>query len=335
MIDTDLYCTQVFNSAVIDKQLQTDLRNQIVRIAQAVQIAAFPQPGVLLQPTTNSLRKSVEQLHFFDSSGQCRGASLWFIALVMNFKKKYPDVSTPTLLVAIAKEFEEGVGIQGAYLQKVHAEGSGEDRILGLLNVELQPHAEWDMRNKNVSAEIMEKVHVLEEGIYLLSFSGYQADRKEDSIPGHATVIIVEKGNYYFFDINAGLAGTGKDIGTADKIRDVAFLLLLCKNYSSSERANELFEKGWQNLQQILGERNGKLVQKAIAEDRKLFLEGRSWMSAFGVCGIIKGLESRGNILSEEVSGELMLNLCIRPGMLQVHLESAEKLRLKKCVFLG
>lgn len=318
-------------------QLNIDLADKIESIYGAVEKANFCPSHVLLQSTSNSLRHSVEQIHleenrpFFKNDGQCRGASEWFIALFLNFKKKYPKVPTHKLLVEIAKEFEEGVGIQGASLQKSYQENIEHQKIIHSLNFDLEEKPEWELRNKNVCTEILKNVYELEDGVYLLSFSGYKADKVEENIPGHATVIIIENGDYYFFDPNIGLAGTGLEIGTKDKINDVGFFLAMCKQYSPFDRADALFQKGLKDLSQVIGIEESKIIQKIAPE----FREGRSCLSAYAVYGIVKGFKKRGRIFSEKEQDEICLSLCVKPGLLQVHLEFSEALRLKKCIFLG
>jgi hypothetical protein len=318
------------------KQLNTDLADKIEHIYEAVEKANFGPSNVLLQSTSNSLRHSVEQIHleedrpFFKNDGQCRGASEWFIALFLNFKKKYPEVPTHKLLVEIAKEFEEGVGIQGACLQKSAQEDHEHQKIIHSLNFDLEKKSEWELRNKDVCTEILKNVYELEDGVYLLSFPGYKADKVEESIPGHATVIIVENGNYYFFDPNVGLAGTGRELGTEDKINDIAFFLTMCKQYSPFNRAEALFQKGLKDLSQVIGTKEAKIIQEIAPEFRK----GRACLSAYAVGAIFEGFKNRDRIFSKEEREQVLLSLCINPGLLQVKLEMSEALRLNKCIFL-
>lgn len=319
------------------KQLYDDLTSAIERIHEAVEKKIFQQSQVLLQSTHNSLRHSVESIQleenqpFFKNDGQCRGASEWFIAIFLNFRKKYPEIPTQVLLKEIAKEFEEGVGIQGAVLQKAYAADNEHQNILCSLNFDLKEQSVWDLGNKDFCVEILNHVLKLEDGIYLLGHSGYKATESEDTIPGHATAIVIENGDYYFFDINVGLVGTGRHIGTEDKTNDIGAFLLMCKQYSSFDRADALFQKGLKGLSQVIGDKEAKLIQKIAPE----FREGRACLKAYAVFGIIEGFKKKGRIFSESEESEIVLALCINPGLLQVHLEMSEAIRLKKCIFLG
>jgi hypothetical protein len=208
------------SAQALANQLNLDLVDKIECIYKVVQNASSSPSDVLLQSSHNILRRSIEQIHlkeekpFFVNEGQCRGGCEWFIALFLNFKKAHPETSTHKLLQEIAKEFVDGVGIQGACLQKSYQEDKQHQKITHALKFELEEKFEWDLNNKHLSAEIFKKIHELEDGVYLLSFPGYVAEKAEDSVPGHATVVIIESGNYYFFDLNVGLAGTGREIGT-------------------------------------------------------------------------------------------------------------------------
>lgn len=333
--------TQLAPDALADR-LRSDMAEKIERIYESVQTSQLCQQQVLLQNASNSLRRSVEHISLdakqpvFKNDGQCLGACEWLIALFLNIKKKHPDVATQKLLVEIAKEFKEGVGIQGACLQKSSEEDVDHQKIVRALNFELQEKSEWDLRNKEVSTEILKNILQLEEGVYLLSFSGYKSSpgghaTVEDDIPGHGTVIVIEKGNYYIFDPNVGVAGTGREIGTEDKIRDISFLLAMCRQYSPFERAEELFQKGLKELSQVIGEKEAKIIQKIIPA----FKEGRACLGAFAVHGIYEGFKQRGRIFSEKEESAIFFALCYNPGWLQIRLEMSEALRLRKCVFVS
>lgn len=317
------------------KQLHADLTNAVERIHEAVEKKIFQQSQVLLQSTYNSLRHSVECIQleesqpFFKNDGQ--RASEWFIALFLNFRKKYPEVPTQVLLKEIAKEFEEGVGIQGAVLQKAYAAANGHQNIINSLSFDLKEHSVWDLGSKDFCVEILNHVLKLEDGVYLLGHSGYKAAESEDTIPGHATAIVIENGDYYFFDINVGLVGTGRHIGTEDKTNDIGAFLLMCKQYSSFDRADALFQKGLKGLSQVIGDKETKLIQKIAPE----FGEGRACLNIYAVYGIIEAFKKKGRIFSESEEREIVLALCINPGTLRVQLENSEVIRLNKCIFLG
>ncbi len=313
-------------------QLNLDLIDRIESIYKSTQNDQAFSSGVLLEVANNALCRSVEQLHFFKNRGQCRGACEWFIALFLNFKKNHPEIPTHKVLIEITKEFAEGVGIQGAFLQKSYEEDNEHQNVIHSLNFDLEEHSTWDMRNKEVSSEILKKVNELEDGVYLLSFSGYAAEKQEDDIPGHATVIIIESGNYYFFDPNIGLAGTGRDVGTENKISDVACFLMICQQYSSFDRADQLFKNELKSLSKIIGEKEVKIIEDAVYQFRQ---KGKASLGAYEVKAILDGFKSRNRIFSSLEEDELFYALCIRPGLMQVKLELSESLRLKKCIFLG
>lgn len=190
-----------------------------------------------------------------------------------------------------------------------------------------------ELKNKDLSAEILKKVYELSDGAYLLSFAGYQcwSNFEKDNIPGHATAIIVENGNYYFFDPNVGLAATGRDIGTDDKTNDVGFFLAMCMLYSPYERADSLFQKGLIKLSEVVGSQEAKIIQEVVPEYRN----GMSCLSAYAVLGIIDGFKKRGRIFSESEVDHLFDSLCVSPGLMQVNLEMSQALRLRKFTFLG
>lgn len=306
------------------------LAKDLIDRAEAIysRILQEKQPSkTCLQSASNSLRRSVGRIHLenkpvFEDDGQCAGACKWFIALFFHLKTKYPEVSTHQLLTQICKEFADGVGIQGALLQKY-----GHEEILHSLNLNRGNRTEIDLKNKDAQIEILNEIYKLSDGVYTLSFSGCPGGRMGwgtvDAIPGHATAIIIENKDYYFFEPNLGLLGTGVNIGSENKIGDVALFLQICTLYSPYERANELFKQGLEQLAEMFNPKDAKFFREACLRYRK---EGRANLS-IDEAGTIHAYftEEKKYVFSRK---NLLLALCFKPDLLQFRLESAEALRL-------
>lgn len=244
-------------------------------------------------------------------------------------EKKHPEVPTSELLIQIAKEFSEGVGIQGAFLQKYRGTGEHE-HIINALKLSIEKLPKIDLNHKDVQIEILTKIAELKEGIYLLSFSGSPAGvawGTYAAIPGHATVIIIEGRNYYFYEPNVGLLGTGLEIGTQDKINDVGLFLMLCDQYSPYGKANALFQKGLSNLSHLLTPKETKTIQELAVEFRG---DKEGYFNAPQALAIFEGFKNKGRKFSEAEEDEILGALCFDPAFLQIRLEASEALSLSK-----
>ena len=317
--------------------LKEDLEARVETIYQDVLKAEIAPSDLLLQPAKNSLRHSVGQISlkdqpFFKNSGQCSGSCTWFIALYLHLKNKHPEISTHQLLLRIAKEFEEGAGVQAAFLQRYQ---KNNDKIIEALKLSREKTSEIDFNLRFIThkkgvhedtdlyTEILQKISELKNGIYKLSFPGSPAAcslGRGDEIPGHATVIIVENESYYFFDPNVGLIGTGDKIGSQNKMNDAMTFMAICRQYLPYGQADELFHKGIESLLTTL-ELNPEQVGiiQTVAKCRG---RGNVFFGAYAAFAIAKELSKNGRNLTKEEEDKVLIALSVAPALLMVRLES-------------
>jgi hypothetical protein len=94
----------------IVSELRNDLTEKAHLIYERVQKRIDPIKGVLIQPSSNALRRSVELIQvegspLFENKGHCSGASIWAIALFHAIKKNHPEIPAAKILAEIVKEF--------------------------------------------------------------------------------------------------------------------------------------------------------------------------------------------------------------------------------------
>lgn len=135
-----------------------------------------------LKPEDSIIDKGVR---FFRDCGMCRGASDWFISLYLQAKEENPDIDTEKLVVALGNRFKYGLRSAPALLQNV-------------LSSNLRKAA-TNVHYSGVDLHLTENrdenlINQLEDGIFMVQFAT------------HACVLIKDKKNYYFFDINEGVS---------------------------------------------------------------------------------------------------------------------------------
>jgi len=278
-------CSSYFSpdgSTIQFQKLKTDLIGKIEEIYQRVQASTESSSEFILQRTKNRLLESVAEIEvdgkrIFENDGQCLGFCKWMAALFLNTKKKYPKTPTGPLLKEIAKEFAEGVGIQGAILQRIQ----GMDCSLKLahdeMNIDCQEIALWDFGIKgllpypkdckNHSQEILQNIFALSDGVYSLIFSGYSADRKRDkelNVNAHEALVVVEEGDCYFVDPNAGLIGVTKDLKGEKRAICEAMIVKTIGFYSPRERERSECLKGLKKLTQGLSPNLARITKETV-----------------------------------------------------------------------
>jgi hypothetical protein len=293
------YADYLNGSETLFTSMKSDLTKTVERL-YSTQITV--SPCQLLQSSKNSLRQSIEQLQdngkpTFENDGQCRGAAEWFVALFLEFKRKYPEVPIQKIVALIAKEFEEGVGINGAYIQKNYRENSTHEKILQSLNITLEERSKKDLSYKDFTDNLLKELLGLQDGVYLLSFSGSPGERGEKDIPGHATAVVIERKNYFFFDPNAGATAAGPDVGSADKVKDASLMLAICQQYSPFHRTRECFQTELANLPNIIDAKQARIIQKVAKEITEE--KSRVCLCAYGVHGVYKAFQDKGTPFTE------------------------------------
>lgn len=234
-----------------------------------------------LQQTKNCLHSSVKNLQsespdFFKDSGQCRGASEWFLALFLNAKKTFPKLPTKELLISIAKEFKEGAKLDAAIIQK-YQHDSCHDELVRALGISIQQKDFLLSSSGIIEVESLEKfggkllkaVAELKDGSYILGFKG------AEDLPGHATVIIKEDTDYYFFDPNIGLFGTSFKDEVNEK--EVLWFFLIASEYAPISRLDEFFDKSLEELCSRVTSEQGIYLKESIIYLRSHDLWGQSW----------------------------------------------------------
>ncbi|MES2121366.1 MAG: hypothetical protein V4492_01145 [Chlamydiota bacterium] len=336
---------------VLATQLCNDLTEKTELIYRAIQERHPASTSSLLQTTSNQLHPSVASIQliadtpFFADNGQCLGATEWLIALFLNFKKKYPEIPTDQALQSIAKEFEDGVGIQGAWLQKIYEENkSSHIEIVQALKISLA-EAEWNLRTFDIWGNllspkedsivvIMKQIIELSDGVYLFSFPGckqipFWGIPGKKIIPGHGTGIIIENGHYYFFEINVGLAGVGWKIGIEDKLKDASLLWIMFQEYSPYARADRVFKKGISKLTGIIGEDAAEFIGR---EATRLRQEYHAFINFSLLVSMIDFYEKKTDRqFSEQEKDKILQYLFVKPYRMQESLNKASPPMLKRC----
>lgn len=307
-----------------------------------------------LSNSKNILHHSVECIlvegqPFFKNDGQCLGASEWLMAQYLHVRKRYPEIRPQQLLRAIIAEFSEGVGIQGAFLQK-YQKGSEHKALIQALDLEEKQIAALEFHNviaKDISNEIpekfMKKISELEDGIYRLSFSGApaisempwgpQKERGEDRIAaGHATVIAIEKGEYYFHDNNVGLISTSADKSPEEILQDLKQFFSICLKYTPRGRSLALFFENLNKLPELIGADAAKRLSQLISAILPVLLE-RDCLSldAYLTVELVEKLAQEGFGSFDELFGPILTSLSLEPGILFIEL--AMKFEIRFCKY--
>lgn len=233
------------------RYLKKALDERVNRIYLRIMTESYiPPSGVILQKTVNKLHRSIQHVSsgfFFPDTGQCLGACEWFMSLFLNFKKKYPDVKTDRLLIEIAKEFKDGVGLPGALLQNHYRQSAVEQRqpcLHGelLRGLSIEALKVFEIRTENISEDFLNStIFNMTDGIYLIVALPGSGMSQTLNFRGHAMLTIVDQGNHYFFEPNTGLLGTGQDIGSLDKHLDVKTIFGAIRFYYSPS----IYVRGW------------------------------------------------------------------------------------------
>lgn len=278
----------------------------------------------------NTLRSSIKNIKFngkpfFKDAGQCRGACEWFAALFLGFKKKYPNVPTETILSGISKEFENGVGIQAAFLQ--HKAVGERKALLKGVNLELGEETEWDLSRKDLSEQnfgperyepIVKKLLEVRDGVYLLNFSG---SNREEEIPGHATLIIKDAGRYYPFDPNSLV--NSKNCETNSLISS----LFLCRAYSPYMRAMHRFNEGFDQIPNVINPEDVEEFQHYV---KACQVKDQAFIVCANLLGIFIEFEKQGKSYPKEFKDKIYFNLCFLPSAWQLNLEYDYRITLQK-----
>lgn len=339
-IDVNQKYTQLLsenNFQGIACELKSDLTTKAQLIYEKAQNSTGLIANVVLQSSNNSLRRSVGLIQvqgspLFENQGQCLGASIWAIALFHVIKKNYPEVNTAKLLAEIVKEFSEGVGIHAAVLQKCCEVGK-KSLLLQSLDLTSEQKSNIDLKKNEIAAELLKCIPSLEDGAYILSFPGWKgfwtSIEKQDIYYGHATAIFIEQGNYFFWDINSGLVGTGKGVGTGDKVQDIVTFLTIAANYAPLARARRCFEEGIQKIVKTFPREKAAWIDKLTPLMREIISDDRGWLSAFEIWGLVEGLKNKVPFSDEEYD-QLLSLLCLEPGHMYFRLEQSEGIGLFK-----
>lgn len=312
------------------KKFAQDLREKIDALRETILKQGTPTET----RTKNTLRSSIKNIQingkpFFKEGGQCKGACVWFAALFLEFKKKNPEIPTETILSALSNEFDNGVGIQAAFLQHEKRVSDLKTLLKGV-NLKLGEETKFDLSRHTIDLKldygperfepILKKLHEASDGVYMLIFDG---SNREVEIIGHGVLIIKEEGQYYPFDPNALFE---RNICESNSHQSA---LYLCRAYSPYMQAMPRFAEGYDQIPTLINPEDVeefRLYIKAFQDQDK----NRAFIYGSHLLSIFLEFQKQGKIYPKETRLQIYYNLCILPSAYQMSLEYDYHITLQK-----
>ncbi len=245
--------------------LRSDLDSTIERINLAVSSKSDQLTSNFMQSVSNQLKTEVNVISqeegqpFFDELDRSLGSCEWFLSVFKNYKRVYPNASTSKVLVEVAKEFEDGVGVQPAFLQKFFSHNQVHDALINGLKLFPNCFFKWNLGNENLTGQNDDVININElgmiqqlDGEYLLCINYGDYGLK------HTMALIVENKNCYLFDINFGLVRLGNDVN------ETLSFLEIFNFYSPRECASRFFLQQLNDLSLIIGNEKTQIIRQLI-----------------------------------------------------------------------